>query len=131
MYPSVEKARRRLGLITHPNRLRARVCRKSNGLHLGEAAVPNNSAPVTQLASSEARNTTALAISSAVPSLPSGTLVEIIFKRCWPVSEEPRRPLSPGVSMEPGLTAFTRMRRSFKSVVHVRANERMAALVAL
>jgi hypothetical protein len=23
--------------------------------------------------------------------------------------------------MEPGLTAFTRMRRSFKSVVHVRA----------
>jgi len=26
--------------------------------------------------------------------------------------------------MEPGLTAFTRMQRSFKSVVHVRANER-------
>jgi hypothetical protein len=38
---------------------------------------------------------------------------------------------SPGVSMGPGLTAFTRMRRSFKSVVHVRANERTAALVAL
>jgi len=91
----------------------------------------NHSAPVTKLASSEARNTTALAISSGVPSLPSGTLLEIFFKRCWPVSEEPRGPLSPGVSMEPGLTAFRRMRRSFKSVVHVRANERMAALVAL
>jgi hypothetical protein len=34
-------------------------------------------------------------------------------------------------SMEPGLTAFTRMRRAFKSVVHVRANERTAAFVAL
>src|SRR5437660_6557985 len=65
---------------------------------------------------------TALAISSGVPSLPSGTLLEIIFNRCWPVSEDARRPLSPGVSMEPGLTAFTRMRRSFKSVVHDRAN---------
>jgi hypothetical protein len=30
--------------------------------------------------------------------------------------------------MEPGLRAFTRMRRLFKSVVHVRANERTAAL---
>jgi hypothetical protein len=33
--------------------------------------------------------------------------------------------------MEPGLTAFTRMRRAFRSVVHVRANERTAAFVAL
>ncbi len=33
--------------------------------------------------------------------------------------------------MEPGLTAFTRMRRFFRSAVQVRANERMAALVAL
>src|SRR5262245_35288492 len=32
--------------------------------------------------------------------------------------------------MTPGLTAFTRMRRSFKSVVNVRANERTAAFVA-
>jgi hypothetical protein len=46
--------------------------------------------------------------------------VEIIFKRCWPVSEEASRSLSPGVSMEPGLTAFTRMGRCFKSVVQVR-----------
>jgi hypothetical protein len=33
--------------------------------------------------------------------------------------------------MGPGLTAFTRMRRACKSVVHVRANARTAALVAL
>src|SRR6202042_2539460 len=31
----------------------------------------------------------------------------------------------------PGLSAFTRIFRSFKSVVHVRANDRTAALLAL
>jgi hypothetical protein len=39
--------------------------------------------------------------------------------------------LNPGVSIDPGLTALTPMRRSFRSVVHVRANERTAAFVAL
>ena len=77
------------------------------------------------------RNTTAFAISSGVPNLPSGTLLEIICLRCCPISEEDSSSLSPGVSIEPGLTAFTRMRRCFRSVVHVRANERTAALVAL
>src|SRR6266404_77233 len=77
------------------------------------------------------RNPTALAISSGVPSLPSGTLLEIAFKRCSPAPVEATRSFSPGVSMGPGLTAFTRMWRSFKSVVHVRANERTAAFVAL
>src|SRR5207244_2620815 len=72
-----------------------------------------------------------LAISSGVPNLPSGTLSEIIFLRSSPTSAEASRSLSPGVSMEPGLTAFTRMWRSFKSFVQVRANERTAALVAL
>jgi hypothetical protein len=57
--------------------------------------------------------------------------VEIIFKRCRPSGEEASRSCIPGVSMEPGLTAFTRMRRSSKSVAQVRANERMAAFVAL
>jgi hypothetical protein len=46
-------------------------------------------------------------------SLASGTVLRIIFRRCWPVSEEASRSFSPGVSMEPGLTAFTRIRRSF------------------
>jgi hypothetical protein len=58
-------------------------------------------------------------------------MLEIIFFRCSPASEEASRALSPGVSVEPGLTAFTRMRRSFRSVVQVRANERKAAYVAL
>src|SRR5262245_15124684 len=40
---------------------------------------------------------------------PSGTAAESILRRCAPVAEEASRPLSPGVSMEPGLTAFTRM----------------------
>jgi len=33
--------------------------------------------------------------------------------------------------VDPGDTALTRMWRAFKSVVHVRANERIAAFVAL
>src|SRR4029077_17454738 len=36
-----------------------------------------------------------------------------------------------GVLIGPGLRAFTRILRSFKSIVHVRANDRTAALVAL
>src|SRR4029077_734387 len=91
----------------------------------------NNDDPVVELLSSEARNTTAFAISSGVPRRPSGTVFEIIFLRCFPVSEEASSSLSPGVSIGPGLTAFTRIRRSFKSVVQVRANERTAAFVAL
>src|SRR5437660_5355393 len=118
--------------ITRPNRPSCKGCAESlTDYTCAKPPSTNNSVPVTKLASFEARNTTALAISSAVPSLPSGTLLEIFFKRCWPVSEDPTRPFSPGVSMEPGLTAFTRLQRSFTAVVHVRANERMAALVAL
>src|SRR5712691_3357178 len=63
-----------------------------------------------ELLSSDARNTTAFAISSGVPNLPSGILLDIIFLRCSPVSVEASSSLSPGVSVEPGLTAFTRMR---------------------
>jgi hypothetical protein len=43
-----------------------------------------------------------LAISSGAPSLPRGTLFEIIFKRRWPVSEEASSSLSPGILVEPG-----------------------------
>jgi hypothetical protein len=70
-----------------------------------------------ELLSSDARNTTALAIYAGVPSLPSGTWWKAPFKRCWPASAEASRSFSPGVSVTPGLTAFTRMRRPFKSVV--------------
>jgi hypothetical protein len=71
---------------------------------------------------------TARAISSDVPSLQSGTMVGIIFKPCWHAFDELSRP---SVSIQPGLTVLTRTRRSFKSVVHVLANERRAAFVAL
>ncbi len=40
-------------------------------------------------------------------------------------------PLKPGVSVEPGLMALTRILRCFRSTVQERANDRMAALVAL
>lgn len=80
-----------------------------------------------QLLSSDARNTTALAISSGVPSRPSGMLVEIVFLASDPGTIS----LKAGVSVGPGLTALTRMRRSLRSAVHVRANERTAALLAL
>ena len=49
----------------------------------------------------------------------------------WSVSVEVSSSCNPGVSIKPGLIAFTRMRRCLRSVVHVRANERAAALVAL
>src|SRR5207253_3639314 len=42
-----------------------------------------------------------------------------------------RRPRSPSVSIAPGLTTLTRILRSLRSVVRVRANDRSAALVAL
>jgi hypothetical protein len=76
-------------------------------------------------------NTTAFAISSGVPNQPSGVSFSIIFLRSSQVSVEANRSPRPGVSIEPGLIAFTRIWRSLRSVVHVRANERIAAVVAL
>lgn len=82
-----------------------------------------------KLLSSEARNTTALAISLGMPSLPSGMRLDIILRRSAPTPLDANKSFNPDVSMGPGLTALTR--RSFRSVVQVRANQRMAALVAL
>jgi hypothetical protein len=79
-----------------------------------------------KLASSDARNTTALAISSGLPSRPIGTAVDSAFSRCCPVSDEAINSPKPGVSVDPGDIAFTRMRRDFKSVVQVRARRSRA-----
>ena len=49
-----------------------------------------------------------LAISSGSPSRPSGTTLESIFRRSCPTGEEASSSLRPGVSIEPGLIAFTR-----------------------
>jgi hypothetical protein len=55
----------------------------------------------------------------------------IMARLCSSASVASSKSLSQGVSIQPRLMALTRMRRCFRSVVHVRANERTAALVAL
>src|SRR5271163_3566634 len=87
------------------------------------------SIPVMKLASSDARKATALAMSSGRPTRPSGTRSR--EAAASPALSVPASPCNPGVSTGPGLTTLTRMWRSFRSVVHVRAKERMAAFVAL
>src|SRR6266404_4040787 len=71
----------------------------------------------------------ALAISSGCPRRPRGTRSAKAAFSCS--ASAFIRPLSPGVSITPGLTTFTRILRPFRSDVHVRANDRSAALVAL
>ena len=90
-----------------------------------------SSMPVMKLASSEARKETALAISSGVPMRPMGTPL-MSPALSWAVSPTvcPRRSMA-GVSMGPGLTTLTRILRSLRSTVQLRAKERRAALVAL
>src|SRR5712692_4666435 len=56
-------------------------------------------------------------------------LVKITFLASRP--DDPTTSLKAGVSVGPGLTALTRIRRSLRSAVQVRAKERMAAFVAL
>ena len=91
----------------------------------------NSSTPVTKLLSSEARNTATLAISSASPIRPIGTCDARPALICSSSPGELARPSTPGVSIGPGLSTLTRILRSFRSTVQVRANERTAALVAL
>src|SRR5947207_13501872 len=97
------------------------------GLHLCEAAVHKQfrSRDVAAVVGCEKHH--GLRDLIGCTELPSGTLLEIIFKRCWPVSAEASKVAQSGRVDGAWLTAFTRMRRSFRSVVHVRANERTAA----
>src|SRR6202451_4230349 len=84
----------------------------------------NSSIPVTKLESSDARYSAALATSSGFPMRPIGmvdTIRAITSADCR---------LASGVSIGPGLTTFERIRRSFRSVVQVRAKDRIAALLA-
>src|SRR5258708_6917071 len=83
----------------------------------------NSSIPVIKLLSSEARNTTALAISSGSPHRPSG----MVGRRLALNSSL----LVIGVLVGPGLMALTRIWRACRSRVQLRAKERTAALVAL
>src|SRR6202007_1751900 len=84
----------------------------------------NSSMPVTKLESSEARNSTAFAISSGSPMRPIGmvdTIRAMASAGC---------PSIAGVSVGPGLITFERICRSLRSEVQVRTKERTAALVA-
>ncbi len=50
---------------------------------------------------------------------------------CIPASTPPASASTAGLAIGPGLSALTRILRSLRSVVHVRANDRTAAFVAL
>src|SRR5215469_8172447 len=95
-----------------------------------EATPPSTgrSIPVMKLLSSEARNTAADAISSAVPSRPIG----IIFRKYSLVpSGDPLEPTwTIGVSVGPGLITLARMPRPANSAVQVRTKDTKAAFVA-
>src|ERR671921_473815 len=77
------------------------------------------------------RNETAFATSSGLPIRSIGTADTMLVLSCSICSSLCARPLKPGVSIGPGLMALTRILRCFSSTVQVRANDRIAALVAL
>ena len=70
------------------------------------------------------------ATSRRSPRRPNGIAPEMLFKRSCPTFRGAQQVSETGGSVEPGLTALTRILRSFRSVALVRANERNAALVA-
>src|SRR6267143_2426598 len=91
----------------------------------------NSSTPATQLLSSEARKETAFATSSVVPTRPSGMPGTACSTNCDTCcSLIPRLVWYPGVGTTPGLMTLTRMFLPLRSTLHVRANERTAALLA-
>src|SRR5205814_1162025 len=88
------------------------------------------SAPVMNDASFDARNAAALATSSAEPKRPSGMCEMVSLRNASNASGG--RPSLPkiGVSIGPGLIAFTRTLRPASSRAAVRTSERSAAFVA-
>ncbi len=83
-----------------------------------------------KLLSSEARNTAAAAISSGLPSRPSGTPAASDANSGSTPVASPASPASPGVRTGPGTSVLTRMLRSTSSAAQVRPNDRIAAFVA-
>src|ERR1700730_14198782 len=88
------------------------------------------STPVMKELSSEARNVTAAAIASGLPLRPIGTCVTNWAAACSACSGVRPAFSKAGVSIGPGLTEFTRILRSFRSIVQPRAKLRTAALLA-
>src|SRR5258708_9290943 len=79
--------------------------------------------------SSEARNNTAFATSSASPISPNGTFFSICFSRASPCSGERPR-FQRGVRMTPGTTQLTQIRRGASSDASACAIALTAALLA-
>src|SRR5271155_6021768 len=97
-------------------------------------AIPPSTArstPVMKLLSEQAKKRAVDAISSDRPKRARGTMLAIATR--IPFTWSSGNPIFPmmGVSIGPGLRQLTRILRSFRSVVQVRANERTAALVPL
>src|SRR6202035_1357366 len=88
------------------------------------------STPLVKLASSDARYNTAAAISSGRPMRPIGLPAAIPARMASAVALSGNATSMIGVSTGPGLTTLTRMLRSFRSAAHVRAKDRIAALLA-
>ena len=64
--------------------------------------------------------------------IPAIALVAVLLANAAWATGAPSFILAPiGVSVGPGLKLFTRIRRCFRSLVQLRANDRTAALVAL
>lgn len=82
----------------------------------------NNSMPVVKLLSSEALG---------LPSLPIGMVFKRVFFISWTCCPFSNSWLMPAESIEPGLIALTQISRCFKLTVQKRANDCVAALVAL
>jgi hypothetical protein len=97
----------------------------SNGQTCALPPSANSSIPVTKLESSEPRKSATLAISSGSAMRPIGTVDTM-----RPKASAGMAAFSDAVRTGPGLRTFVRMCRSFSSTVQVRANERIAALVA-
>jgi hypothetical protein len=79
---------------------------------------------VQKLLSLDARYRMARATSSAVPSLPIGTLFEYWARIASAASCVATCDSKIGVSIAPGLTQLTRIPRALSSEAQVRANER-------
>src|SRR5215467_4648101 len=109
--------------------------RRTGAPHGAPVAPPStiSSTALTYEESSEARKSTALAMSSGSPQRPSGIAEETNFANLADSSEEieargPRFQM--GVFVAPGATTFTRMLRSARSAAMARAMDTTPPLVA-
>src|SRR5436190_2199444 len=122
---SRERYRSRLR-ITQPPMLRSDPLRPRHTV-LRQRAIH---VPVVHADSSDARKTTAFAISLGAPNRPAGTWFWMEAAVAFRSASDNPSLLYKGVEIGPGLTAFTRMPREISSPERVRANDNSAAFDA-